>query len=66
MSPKKVKTRQSKGWAGIVGTTIHKTKESDSKYQILAIYPSKRVAKLAYEKVVEVLITQVTKRKKLS
>lgn len=53
------RVRKWRGWAGIVGSTIHTTVEKDSNYPIRAIYRSKRVAKLAYESVVPVEIREV-------
>lgn len=54
----KKKVRSWKAWAGVVHDTIHRTVESDSKYSILVVYPSKRVAKLAYEEVIPITITE--------
>ena len=61
MKKQKKREREWKAWAGIVYDTIHTTVEANSMYRIKAIYPSKRVAKLAYEKVIQVVIREVRK-----
>lgn len=52
-----------KGYAGIVGKSIHKTKEKDSNYKIFAIFPNRKTAKLAYEMVMkcEIIINEFKK-----
>lgn len=46
-------------YAGFCNDHIHKTKEADSEYRILAIFPNKRTAKLAYEDVRTVVIEYI-------